>query len=54
VVKAVEVIQVIKTELELRGEGTKDSPVRRVTQYWDFEGNLLWEYDLCEEKEQST
>lgn len=40
-----EVIQAIKTTLLRRGEGTKDSPIRTVTQYWDFDGNLLIEKD---------
>lgn len=40
-----EVIQVIRTSLLRRGDGTKNSPIRIITQYWDFEGNLLWEND---------
>ena len=40
------VIQVIKTE-SMRGEGTLDDLCRIVTQYWDFEGNLLAENDPC-------
>jgi hypothetical protein len=42
----VEVIQVIVTRLELRGAGTQNDPCRRITQYWDMEGNLLCEYDI--------
>lgn len=34
------VIQAIETK-SLRGLGTDEDPVRIVTQYWDFEGNLL-------------
>lgn len=46
-----QVIQVIKTE-SLRGEGTKEDPCRIVTQYWDFDGNLLAESDsYTKEKE---
>lgn len=41
-----QVIQVIKTE-SLRGEGTQKDLCRRVTQYWDFDGNLLAENDPC-------
>ena len=37
------VIQVIETK-STRGKGTDVDPVRQVTQYWDFEGNLLFEY----------
>ena len=46
-----QVIQVIKTE-SLRGEGTKEDSCRIVTQYWDFDGNLLAESDsYTKEKE---
>lgn len=45
------VIQVIETH-SLCGEGTTKDPCRIVTQYWDFEGNLLAENDSCaKEKE---
>lgn len=47
-----EVIQVIRTK-SLRGEGTQQDLCRIVTQYWDFDGNLLAENDPCaKEKEQ--
>lgn len=39
-----QVIQVIKTE-SMRGEGTQNDLCRIVTQYWDFDGNLLAEHD---------
>lgn len=42
------VIQVIETTA-LRGQGTNDDLLRIVTQYWDFEGNLLAENDPCAE-----
>ncbi len=38
------VIQVIETK-STRGKGTDADPVRQVTQYWDFEGNLIGEKD---------
>lgn len=41
-----QVIQVIQTK-SLRGEGTQQDLCRTVTQYWDFDGNLLAEYDPC-------
>lgn len=45
------VTQVIETTA-LRGEGTNNDLCRIVTQYWDFEGNLLAESDPCaKEKE---
>jgi hypothetical protein len=40
-----EVIQVIRTDLDLRGAGTEDDPKRRVVQYWTLDGTLLWEFD---------
>lgn len=40
------VIRVIETT-SLRGEGTQDDLCRIVTQYWDFDGNLLAENDPC-------
>ena len=41
----VEVMQVIRTTLQLRGKGTSKEPYRRITQYWDMKGNLLVEDD---------
>lgn len=38
-------IEVIETNLLLRGDGAKDSPRRRVTQYWSDDGTLLAERD---------
>ena len=43
--KSAKVIQVIETKAK-RGLGTEKNPVREVTQYWDFEGNLLAEMDI--------
>lgn len=40
------VIQVIETK-SIRGTGTNEDLCRIVTQYWDFEGNLLAENDPC-------
>lgn len=48
---AARVITVIETQ-SLRGSGTKEDNCRVVTQYWDFDGNLLAEHDPCiKEKE---
>lgn len=42
------VIQVIETTLERRGDGkSMSSPIRIVTQYWSFDGELLAEVDPC-------
>lgn len=38
------VVTVIETK-SLRGSGTEKDPCRIVTQYWDFQGNLLAERD---------
>lgn len=43
------VIEVIETTA-LRGSGTMEDPCEIVTQYWDFEGNLLAE-GIKKEKE---
>ena len=43
--KEVEVIKVVRTELLRRGEGTPKSPIRRVEQFWSFDGKLLAEND---------
>ena len=40
------VVQVIETKA-LRGAGTEEDMCRVVTQYCDFEGNLLAESDEC-------
>ena len=42
--KQARVISVIETK-SLRGLGTEKDPAREVTQYWDFDGNLLAEMD---------
>ena len=44
----VRVLQVIETDLVRRGDGSKDNPLRRVTQYWSTEGKLLAERDDAE------
>jgi hypothetical protein len=43
--KDVEVIQVVRTNIATRGEGIEDDPVRRITQYWSLDGELLAEVD---------
>ena len=32
-----------------KGSGKEKDPVRRACQYWDFEGNMLFEKDTYEE-----
>ncbi len=39
------VIQVIVTDMALRGKGEDDDPVRRVIQYWTLGGDFLAEID---------
>lgn len=43
--RPVQVLQVIRTEIERRGRGTPDDPVRVVTQLWTMEGELVAEID---------
>lgn len=45
------IIQVIETK-SLRGRGTNEDKCRIVTQYWNFEGNLLAENDPCEKEKE--
>lgn len=40
-----QVMQVIRTELLLRGRGISKSPIRRIVQFWSMEGELLAEVD---------
>jgi len=44
---AARVVEVIETNLEKRGAGTEEDPVRRVTQYYTLNGKLLFEHDPC-------
>ncbi len=44
---AVQLIEVIRTELEMRGNG-KDDPIRIIVQYWSKDGTLLAEVDPVE------
>jgi len=41
----VEIIQLIKTTLTRRGKGIEGDPVRVITQFWDMQGELMFEYD---------
>jgi len=43
-------IQVIVTDLDLRGRGTTEDPIRRVVQYWSVDGKLLAENDQHQTK----
>ena len=43
--KSVALIQVIRTELSKRGEGTEEDPIRLIIQYWSLDGELLAEVD---------
>ncbi len=43
--ESAEIVQVIKTTLTNHGKGTKADPVRKITQYWDLDGTLLFEID---------
>lgn len=41
----VRVVQLIETNIERRGTGSQEDPIRRIRQLWDFEGNLVAEHD---------
>lgn len=43
--KDVEVIQVVRTHLTMRGEGVVGNPIRRIEQFWSLDGELLAEND---------
>jgi len=43
--RQIEVKKVIITELDIRGAGTPEDPVRRIKQIWDMDGNLITEID---------
>jgi hypothetical protein len=43
------VIQVIETKA-ITGSGAIEDPVREITQYWDFDGNLLATKDPLREQ----
>lgn len=47
------VIQVIETVSRI-GNGTREDPVRFITQYWDFEGNRLACNDPLEREHESA
>ncbi|MFA5186878.1 MAG: hypothetical protein WC551_10400 [Patescibacteria group bacterium] len=47
--KECEMIHVIRTNLLRRGKGTEDSPIRRVTQFYSLDGELLAENDPVNE-----
>lgn len=44
--KEVMVMQVIRTTNATRGDG-KVTPIRRITQFWSMDGELLAEKDPC-------
>ena len=48
------VIQVIETDLELRGRGEPGDPYRRVRQYYTLDGELLAEVDGWDGKKFGT
>ncbi len=42
---AAEVMQIIRTDLEMRGKGIEGDPMRRIVQFWSLDGQLLAEVD---------
>lgn len=47
-IQSVEVVKVIRTTTNV-GDGSKENPCRLLTQYWDQEGQPLFEDDPCAE-----
>ena len=47
---SVEILKLIRTRLLRRGDG-KEDPIRIIEQYWDLEGNLVFEIDPVLQKE---
>ena len=47
--KEVEILKLIRTRLLRRGDG-KEDPIRIIEQYWDLEGNLIFEIDSIKTK----
>lgn len=43
--KDVEIVQLIRVTVVRKGDGNKDNPIRRIIQYYNFDGSLLIEYD---------
>ena len=43
--ESIKVVEVIKVEI-VRGTGENENPVRQVNQYWDFEGNLIYDDNI--------
>jgi len=54
-IDAIAITEVIRLTLAV-GEGTDESPVRRVEQYWTKDGHFLVEDDhwLCEQEQEPT
>ena len=48
--RSVRVVEVVRVEAA-RGKGIPGDPIRVVTQFWDFDGNLLAEHDPSREVE---
>jgi hypothetical protein len=46
-------VQVIETTIARRGKGVDGDPVRIITQYWSFDGQLLAEVDPYEKENKS-
>lgn len=51
--ESAKVISVIETRA-MKGAGINNDPVRQLIQYWDFEGNLLAEFDSWNNNQPAT
>lgn len=43
--KQVQIIEILVTQLTVRGDGTEDNPNRRITQFWTLDGEMICEFD---------
>jgi hypothetical protein len=43
------VVQVIRSEIRVRGRGEEGSPIRRIVEFFSLDGDLLAEVDCCDE-----
>ena len=48
------VIQVIESNLDMKGDGTDGNPYRRIQQYFSLDGRLLFERDRWKESNDAS
>lgn len=43
-IKNVKTVSLIKVDI-LKGDGTEENPVRIISEFWDYEENMIFEID---------